>query len=1192
MIKSHYSLIRFVFSPLFLLLCPPVFSQTMPAGTQEYIVMGRDEQMWRFMQHVATQEGSSDLDASDMRSVVTLTATLDGQKIIYDHWEDGYESDLLNPTDATTEVYIRARGQVLSLASDGSGGGINRVIPIPRVINDIDEDLRYDGGDRILSLGGPINVAHNMFPSDTTLIGGAWEMFSRKAMQGFRAYRIPVGKDSYEAAFPKGGNNGTFAPFQYVGIQVTAFENDTQVVIDNGSATLGILLQRGQSYYSGGGAALGYIDETPTSAISILENTLVSGDKEIQVGLLTGSDGNYQTRFFNVVPLKAYGRDYVLPVEGNLGDVNVYLFNPNLRDANVDVYLNPGATTVTSFLLPALSSTSFRDTSIGPLPDNTGARIVSDELIWGIVAYDYTGTLSDWGFSLVPSRFLKDDYFVSWAPASSNPNPPAGSGGSPVWITPVHDSTLVYVDRNNDGVWDDMDTDGDGTADSDATTPTGVYRLDMLEVLMIYDPVDHDNTGTRVKADGPIALAFGLNGRQSQGMDPGYDLGYTILPLIQDFLEPILIAGGSALPTSVPRAGGTSIATLTVQVGNFGVDSINLRLVMDPQVGYVPGSASVPETSIDTSSPTETIIHWDLAASLAPAESLSIDVALDWELGDPDGQYDFEVIAEGDYLGETFAPRDAFSVIKSFLRADMTATPSGPVTTGDTLTYTLTVSNTDASGGETASNASAIDYLHEGLDFDPTGNGTFDPATRSVSWSLADLPPQGSQVVDFKAIVRPLVEGTFIDNLARVDATDSSANPFSVESNTVSNQVLYPILDVFKDASPQSVGSTDTVTYTLAISNASSVAASNVILRDVIPGGTTYVTDSMYLDTTGTGAAFIQQTDDVIDDDPCDFDISNSGEVTLILDGTETLPAGAVYLLTFQVVLDGSGGPGDFISNQASIEADNAATKLSNSALVRIPETGCSADLECIDLISCTDDTCVATACVNTTNNANCSSDGAFCNGAEICDPVFDCISEGDPCTAGGEVCDEGGDACVECLADGDCIGSELCETTSHTCVECLADGDCVGSELCETTSHTCVECLVDGDCDNGIFCDGVETCSGNACVAGPGDPCTAGGQVCDDGGDACVECLADGDCIGSELCETTSHTCVECLVDGDCDNGIFCDGVETCSGNACVVGPGDPCTAGGQLCDETGDVCVECLNDGDCDNATFCDGV
>ena len=57
-----------------------------------------------------------------------MTATIDGQQIDYDHWEDGYDPDPFVP-GATTEVSNLNRGQVLSLKSDGSGTGRNAVVP-------------------------------------------------------------------------------------------------------------------------------------------------------------------------------------------------------------------------------------------------------------------------------------------------------------------------------------------------------------------------------------------------------------------------------------------------------------------------------------------------------------------------------------------------------------------------------------------------------------------------------------------------------------------------------------------------------------------------------------------------------------------------------------------------------------------------------------------------------------------------------------------------------------------------------------------------------------------------------------------------------------------------------------------------------------------------------------------------------
>ena len=68
-------------------------------------------------------------------------------------------------------------------------------------------------------------------------------------------------------------------------------------------------------------------------------------------------------------------------------------------------------------------------------------------------------------------------------------------------------------------------------------------------------------------------------------------------------------------------------------------------------------------------------------------------------------------------------------------------------------------------------------------------------------------------------------------------------------------------------------------------------------------------------------------------------------------------------------------------------------------------------------------------------------------------------------------------------------------------------------------------ECLVNADCaDDGLFCNGVETCSEGSCVAGS-SPCIEG-QLCDEDNDQCVECLVNEDC--SEGYECAAGVCVE----------------------------------------------------------------
>ena len=44
-------------------------------------------------------------------------------------------------------------------------------------------------------------------------------------------------------------------------------------------------------------------------------------------------------------------------------------------------------------------------------------------------------------------------------------------------------------------------------------------------------------------------------------------------------------------------------------------------------------------------------------------------------------------------------------------------------------------------------------------------------------------------------------------------------------------------------------------------------------------------------------------------------------------------------------------------------------------------------------------------------NDGNCTDDGFYCTGMEVCDPINDCVSAGDPCSA-GFVCNEDTDSC------------------------------------------------------------------------------------------------------------------------------------------------------------------------------------
>ena len=91
----------------------------------------------------------------------------------------------------------------------------------------------------------------------------------------------------------------------------------------------------------------------------------------------------------------------------------------------------------------------------------------------------------------------------------------------------------------------------------------------------------------------------------------------------------------------------------------------------------------------------------------------------------------------------------------------------------------------------------------------------------------------------------------------------------------------------------------------------------------------------------------------------------------------------------------------------------------------------CRVDSDCDDSLDCTDNRCVSGSCVFTGVAARCN-DGLFCNGIEVCDLTFGCISPGRLCDdtvmCTTDVCDEDRDRCVATPVDALCPVSFRCD--------------------------------------------------------------------------------------------------------------------------------------------------------------------
>lgn len=318
-----------------------------------------------------------------------------------------------------------------------------------------------------------------------------------------------------------------------------------------------------------------------------------------------------------------------------------------------------------------------------------------------------------------------------------------------------------------------------------------------------------------------------------------------------------------------------------------------------------------------------------------------------------------------------------------------------------------------------------------------------------------------------------------------------------------------------------------------------------------------------------------------------------------------------------------------------------------NGAEVCDPLIGCVKGkmVDCSDGVDCTVDTCTEKGCVNTPTDAICS-DGSFCNGVEFCHRKKGCMAGPPPvcesqsdCTIAS--CNEDTDAC-EFVDDGSCDdglfcnGVEVCDP-DHGCLpgtppDC-DDGLACTIDQCNEELNACEHIPDDSLCSNSQFCDGVETCSPTlGCI--PGTPPNCGDGVfctvdsCDEASDQCVHqpdsslCDDANFCNGLEVCDPildcqagsppvcddgiacTTNSCnaqlgaCEYIPDDSlCSNGLFCDGVETCSPTLGCI-PGTPPNCDDQItctldsCDEVNDQCAHQPDSSICDDAVFCNGV
>ncbi len=685
---------------LVLTLCSPPAPVRAAAtsGYLEYFIAGGEEQMWGVF---------FDLDPylldinQGMRAVISFTATSADTLLYYDHWEDGYDFDPANPATAD-ESYTLARGEVKIFTSAN--------IPVnPRGSN-----VYYDGRDRVLVVGGMPAVSRVSWPESAgTLFAQAWEVFPTKPYQN--QYTLPVGENlagapTYYTDFTK----------SYLIVQSTSNNNRVQVddPLTVPSPDLDVVLQLGEV----------------SQLYHVNTGTTISATYPVQAQMIVGNNyggtAHYESRDLTLVPTSLWANEYYSPV-GGFGsgyDTDLFIVNPYANDllVNYSDSLGSGA-----FTVPANSTRAYSTLRGQAVPQNSGVHLSAAQNFWAVGVADTESTTYDWAFSLVPVTALTDEYYLGWAPGSSQATPSVN--GSPAFVTPVQDGTTVFVDFGpNDGIVD------------------RIYNLNRLQIQKIFDP-DFDNTGMHIWATDPLAVAWGEDPNTAGTASPYLDMGNTTLPLQNTWMDAVVSIEKTASPSLISASPGQQVAfTLVVSSHEFSLDSVDVSDSLPANWAYVSGSSTItyPDGSTLSGAAADPAISgldllWDLNLPMNAQETLTIVFSAETTAQASGSHYINTAQVNALQGGILITASDSAPIEVHELALEKTThLGSNPLAAGSTVTYTITLENL---GSVAETNLVLNDPLPAGLTAVPgstimwrTSSGLFSDQFASVSYAGSD----------------------------------------------------------------------------------------------------------------------------------------------------------------------------------------------------------------------------------------------------------------------------------------------------------------------------------------------------------------------------------------------------------------------------------------------------------------------
>ncbi len=337
--------------------------------------------------------------SGNIQTVIAISATSNNTVVVYDHWEDGYEADINNPSQSTTQIW--GDGNLLNGIAPGTANDLiiaGQTILLQNPVNPASPvTIDYDGRDKIGSTRAVAVTKAGWSSTPGTVLAGAVSLIDTG--NAGKDFVIPFGQNVDTVA------TGTNRLFEYTSLHIIASADATTINIDkegNGSFETTIMLNQGQTYLVNGG---------------VLAGARITSDKGIGVYAIAGDVGSaYENRWFSVTPREQWANSYYAPVGTTLAADPAYviLYNPNATA--IDVYYDT-ATTTGKITVPANVSGGTVGSNFFLMPASAAHFYTKDNAkFYAVSAIDADATSNathDWSYSLVPETYLTTKFVVA-----------------------------------------------------------------------------------------------------------------------------------------------------------------------------------------------------------------------------------------------------------------------------------------------------------------------------------------------------------------------------------------------------------------------------------------------------------------------------------------------------------------------------------------------------------------------------------------------------------------------------------------------------------------------------------------------------------------------------------------------------------------------------------------------------------